>query len=166
MGPILSQTQKSQVWIGYRASTTGEEAAWEHSLHCVEDQDIFVCPVHKTYAIRTVRSVTPVSLLTVAVTGVEARLCIRWNRCWGQLCGWWLVYTDDFDTIDIHTNPGPPRGRDRRGHCPWARGHGGARGSELSGLAFKIHQLKLPHAEALMFFFFYFGPKFEHLRTL
>ena len=32
MGPvaILSQTQKSQVWIGYKVSTTGEEAAWGH----------------------------------------------------------------------------------------------------------------------------------------
>ena len=31
----------------------------------------------------------------------------------------------------------------RRGHCPGARGHMGTRGSELSGLECKIHQLKL-----------------------
>ena len=53
----------------------------------------------------------------------------------------------------------------RSGHCPGARGHRGARGSKLSGLERKIHQLKLRPADAIMFFF-YFGPKFEHLRTL
>ena len=47
----------------------------------------------------------------------------------------------------------------RRGRCP------GARGSELSGLECKIHQLKLRPADAMMFFFD-FGPKFEHLRRL
>ena len=34
-------------------------------------------------------------------------------------------------------------GGGRRGHCPGARGHRGTRGSELSGLECKIHQLKL-----------------------
>ena len=53
----------------------------------------------------------------------------------------------------------------RRGHCPGARGHRGTRGSELSGLECKIHQLKLRPAGAMMLFFD-FGPKFEHPRTL
>ena len=53
----------------------------------------------------------------------------------------------------------------RRGHCPSVRGHMGARGSELSGLECKIDQFKLRPANAMMFFF-YFGPKFEHLQTL
>ena len=61
--------------------------------------------------------------------------------------------------------PGPPRGGGRRGHCPGARGHRGTRGSELSGLECKIHQLKLRPAGAMMLFFD-FGPKFEHPRTL
>ena len=39
------------------------------------------------------------------------------------------------------------------GHCA------GARGSELSGLECKIHQLKLRPADLMMFF--YFGPKFD-----
>ena len=37
----------------------------------------------------------------------------------------------------------------RRGHCP------GARGSKLSGLECKIHQLKLRPADAMMFFGFW-----------
>ena len=41
----------------------------------------------------------------------------------------------------------------RRGHCPGARGFREARGSELSGLKCKIHQLKLRLADAMMFFF-------------
>ena len=56
-------------------------------------------------------------------------------------------------------------GEGRRGHCPGARGHKGTRGSELSGLECKIHQLKLRPAGAMMLFFD-FGPKFEHPRTL
>ena len=70
-----------------------------------------------------------------------------------------------FDSKNAYGPAGPPRGGGRRGHCQGARGHRGARGSELSGLECKIHQLKLRPADALMFFF-YFGPKFEHLRTL
>ena len=54
------------------------------------------------------------------------------------------------------------RGGSRKGHCP---GTQGARGSELSGLECKIHQLKLRPADAMMLFFD-FGPKFGHLRTL
>ena len=57
------------------------------------------------------------------------------------------------------------RGGGRRGHCPGARGHRGTRGSALSGLECKIHQLKLRPAGAMMLFFD-FGPKFEHPRTL
>ena len=38
---------------------------------------------------------------------------------------------------------GPPRRGSRRGYCTGARGHRVARGSELSGLECKIHQLKL-----------------------
>ena len=57
------------------------------------------------------------------------------------------------------------RGGGRKGHCPGARRHRGCQGSELSGLECKIHQLKLRPADAMMFFFG-FGPKFEHLRTL
>ena len=57
------------------------------------------------------------------------------------------------------------RGGGKRGHCPGARGHRGARGSELSGLECKIHQLKLRPVGAMMLFFD-FGPKFEHPRTL
>ena len=45
------------------------------------------------------------------------------------------------------------------------RGHRGTRGSELSGLECKIHQLKLRPAGAMMLFFD-FGSKFEHPRTL
>ena len=60
---------------------------------------------------------------------------------------------------------GPPRGEGRRDHCPGAQKHRGTRGSELSGLECKIHLLKLRPADAMMFFF-YFGPKFKHLRTL
>ena len=60
---------------------------------------------------------------------------------------------------------GPPRGGGRRGHCSGARGHRGTRGSELSGLECKIHQLKLRPAGAMMLFFD-FGPKFEYPRTL
>ena len=72
----------------------------------------------------------------------------------------------------------------RRGHCPGARGHREARGSELSGLECKIHQLKLRPADAMMFFLILaeirtsadamtlfcssqdVEPKFEHLRRL
>ena len=70
------------------------------------------------------------------------------------------------------------------GQCPEARGHRGARGSELSGLKCKIHQLKLRPADAMMFFLFRaeirtsadamtlfcsslnVEPKFEHLLRL
>ena len=63
------------------------------------------------------------------------------------------------------SQPGPPRRGGRRGHCPGAREHRGTRGSELSGLECKIHQLKLRPAGAMMLFFD-FGPKFEHPRKL
>ena len=59
----------------------------------------------------------------------------------------------------------PAERETRSGHCTGARGHTGARGSELSGLECKIYQLKLRPADAMMFFF-YFGPKFGHLRML
>ena len=61
--------------------------------------------------------------------------------------------------------PRPDERGDRSGHSSGARGHRRTRGSELSGSECKIHQLKLRPADA-MSFFFYFGPKFEHLRTL
>ena len=48
----------------------------------------------------------------------------------------------------------PAEREGRRGHCSEARGYRGARGSELSGLECKIHQLKLRPADAMMFFFF------------
>ena len=57
---------------------------------------------------------------------------------------------------------GPPRGG---AEGVTVRGHRGTRGSELSGLECKIHQLKLRPAGAMMLFFD-FGPKFEHPRTL
>ena len=57
---------------------------------------------------------------------------------------------------------GLPRGGAEGVTCPVAREHRGAWGSELSGLECKIHQLK-PWPEDAMIFF-YFGPKFEHLR--
>ena len=69
-----------------------------------------------------------------------------------------------FCTNYYYAPPRPPRGG-IRGHCPGARGHKGTRGSELSGLECKIHQLKLRPADAMMLFFD-FGPKFEHPRTL
>ena len=47
----------------------------------------------------------------------------------------------------IMMSSGVARGRSRRGHCL------GTRGSELSGLESKIHQLKLRSADAMMFFF-------------
>ena len=47
-----------------------------------------------------------------------------------------------------------------------ARGHRGAGRSEWSGLECKIHQLQLWPADAIMSLFFYFGPKFEHARSL
>ena len=53
----------------------------------------------------------------------------------------------------------------QKGSLSGGPGIQGARGSEFSGLECKIHQLKLRSANAMMFFF-YFGPKFEHLRTL
>ena len=40
----------------------------------------------------------------------------------------------------------------RRGHCLGARGHREARGSELSGLECKIHQLKLRPVDSMMLF--------------
>ena len=86
-------------------------------------------------------------------------------------CIWFaliLLNTSCKCTRDTHEQSGPPRGGGgggRRGHYPGARGHKGARGSKLSGLECNIHQLKLRPADAMMFLF-YFGPKFEHLRTL
>ena len=80
------------------------------------------------------------------------------------------IHVDKFEKIhmweaNIHTRRTAERGGGRRGHCPVARGHRGTRGSELSGLECKIHQLKLRPAGAMMLFFD-FGPKFEHPRTL
>ena len=49
------------------------------------------------------------------------------------------------------SNQARREGGARRGHCP------GARGSELSDLECKIHQLKLRPADAMMFFFLISG---------
>ena len=57
---------------------------------------------------------------------------------------------------------GPPRGG---AEVVTVRERRGARDSELSGLECKIYLLKLRPADAMMFFFD-FGPKFEHVRTL
>ena len=47
----------------------------------------------------------------------------------------------------------PLRPAERGAERVTVQGHMGARGSELSGLQCKIHQLKLRPADAMMFFF-------------
>ena len=71
-------------------------------------------------------------------------------------------HREDMWGIKSVLEPGPPIGG---AEGVTVRGHRGTRGSELSGLECKIHQLKLRPAAAMMLFFD-FGPKFEHPRTL
>ena len=101
----------------------------------------------------------------------------------GKPCIFWSFTTANLrcknkSNLD-YIRPGPPRGGGQRDHCP------GARGSKLSGLECKIHQLKLRPADAMMLFFLFRAeirtsvdamtlfcssldvePKFKHLRRL